>query len=402
MNPIQAVEAGAQAALEAVRALLSAQPPVAAQDGSPMTMGATAPAVEGPPAAAIASPAATPLSEPPRVSGPADGRATLTQLAAGHAPHVAAMRTAAVAAVAAAALPAQVSALANAAAARGLVGAAGTPADAAQRSTALPPENPALMSLARPTDSVAVPVMITPLQTLAAHLQRPAHLPTDRRPPSPPPRPREAARGAGTADGESARTGEPGDHTAGTLPSLAADEERGRRADLHGTEPEPSYARLERWLAEAEQHVALRELAQRRRVLLIVPANDVGRHARAARVHLLVPHPHPHRRGEAHTFNARWWPGAGHRADWTAWRLLRDADAAGGPRLQSRHLSPVPAGAVTLLLRLGPTPASLLDAGSACLDVPDVQRFGHHLGGQWSLLALCCHALPHGADSPSA
>lgn len=179
----------------------------------------------------------------------------------------------------------------------------------------------------------------------------------------------------------------------------AADDGPGEHADLHATEPEPDYAWLERWLTGAAQHAALRELAQRRRVLLIVAAPSLPRRAGAARVHLLVPR--PHQGGESHGFNARWWPGAGHRADWTAWRLHRDADAAGGLRLQSRHLSPVPAGAVSLLLRLGPTPPSLLDAGSACLDVPDLQRFGHHLGGQWSLLALCCPALPHGAGPPS-
>jgi hypothetical protein len=376
MSPIQAVEAGAQGALEAVRALLGAQPAVAAQDDPPTDLRHPSPAPGGPAAGPGPGPGATPLTEPPQASVPADGRATMAQLAAGHTPHVASTRAAATAATAA-------------------------PADAPQRSTGLPPEDATLRSLARPTDSVALPVMITPLQTLAAHLQRPAHLPTQRRPPAAPPGPREPSCGASGADDASDLADAWADHAAGTDSAVtSADEEPAEHADLHASEPDPDYDRLQRWLADAAQHAALRELAQQRRVLLIVATPDrLQRGGRAARVHLLVPR--PQQRGESQVFNARWWPGAGRRADWTAWRLHRDADAAGGLRLRSRHLWPMAAGAVTLLLRLGPTPPSLLDAGSACLDVPDVQRFGHHLGGQWSLLALCCPAVPH-ADSPSA
>jgi len=50
----------------------------------------------------------------------------------------------------------------------------------------------------------------------------------------------------------------------------------------------------------------------------------------------------------------------------------------------------MPIGACALLLRLGPTPPSLLDAGSACLDVADQHRFQQALGNQWSVLALLC------------
>jgi hypothetical protein len=124
-------------------------------------------------------------------------------------------------------------------------------------------------------------------------------------------------------------------------------------------------------------------------VLLIVPSDARSKRRSGARVHLLAPYAAAvaSSGGTAHTFAARWWPGAGTRPDWTSWRLHREAGLC---RLKARQPSPLPAGAIPLLLRLGPSPASVLDAGSACLDIADLRRFEHALGSQWSVIALLC------------
>jgi hypothetical protein len=146
---------------------------------------------------------------------------------------------------------------------------------------------------------------------------------------------------------------------------------------------DPGYPELRQRLTDAHQHAALRELDQRRRVLLVVPAARAAAGRAPARAYLMCG-----AQATAHAFAARWWPGARNAVDWSAWRLHREGD---GPRWHSRSTERE-RGAAPLLLRLAPPSHSLLEAAGACLDIGDARRFRHALGGQWSVLALLCPA----------
>jgi hypothetical protein len=146
---------------------------------------------------------------------------------------------------------------------------------------------------------------------------------------------------------------------------------------------DPGYPELRQRLTDAHQHAALRELDQRRRVLLVVPAARAAAGRAPARAYLMCG-----AQATAHAFAARWWPGARGTGDWSAWRLHREGD---GPRWHSRSTERE-RGAAPLLLRLAPPSHSLLEAAGACLDIGDARRFRHALGGQWSVLALLCPA----------
>jgi hypothetical protein len=238
----------------------------------------------------------------------------------------------------------------------------------------------------RPADAVVLPVSVTQLHSAATGLQRPPHLPT-------PGRAARQARERAPNDDDSSRarddeTSEPPSDDIALAP--APDDDGAPDADVAQHTTDPGYRELSTMLFAAGQHAALRELDLNRRVLLIVPGAAAAGTGAPARVHLMGLN--AQQRGQVQSFRAQWWPSSA--GVWSQWRLHRDGELGGAPRLCSRAQAPRPAGAVPCLLRLGPQPASLIDPGSACLDVADLQRFRLTLGGQWSVLALLCPSTP--------
>lgn len=233
----------------------------------------------------------------------------------------------------------------------------------------------------RPLDSQVLPTPTSPLHTQAAELQRATHLPN-------------LAAGVREDDTGDAWRDESmqDDEAADDAAQCEATDDDAHAADPLVFANDPDYTTLRQWLADAEQHVALRELDTYRRVILIVPGEPQPSRHTTTRMHLLSPHGADvaNAGGDAHSFAARWWPGKGVRLEWATWRLHREAGIAATGQFQSRHPPPMPTDACALLLRLGPKPPSLLDTGSACLDVADQHRFQKALGSQWSVLALLC------------
>lgn len=209
-------------------------------------------------------------------------------------------------------------------------------------------------SAPRLLDVVSTPVLLNPLHPPAGTPVRPRQVKTAR--------PRGAAQPLASPpldDGEAQAQPEP-------------------QADDH-CEPAAT-PQMEAWrqfLQRGEQTAALRELALRRAVLLVLPQAAAGGGPVPARAWLL-------RGARATVFAARWWPGAGQvaRDDWLSWRVFRDGAPMLENGLRSRH------GVSSCRIRLGPQAPRLSDAEAAGLHLVDRLRFAHGLGAQWSLLLL--------------
>jgi hypothetical protein len=225
----------------------------------------------------------------------------------------------------------------------------------------------------RAADAVVMASQVTSLHTQPAQMQRTPAVPTREEPRS--------SRARDDAWHQPDWLEEHEQHAQSPELVIAAEEAPPQSDDGMLPIDDPSYAQLHQRLVDARQHAALRELDQRRCVLLLVPGASARPGRSPARAHLLSG-----AKSTAHAFAARWWPGAQGAADWSAWRLHREGD---GPRWRSRNTE---RGAAPLLLRLAPASHSLLEAAGACLDIGDARRFRHALGGQWSVLALLCPA----------
>ena len=205
----------------------------------------------------------------------------------------------------------------------------------------------------RPLDVLAVPVLLTPLQTPAGAPARPRQAPeAQRRPPilrlDPlPPEPEPLGEPPATEPEEPAPSS---DAQAGALRAL---------------------------LQRAGQADALRELALGRRVLVVLTQAGAGHGPVAASAVLLTAE-------AAQRFGARWWPGAANVSDigWLRWRVFRDGDPLLDRGLRSRT------SATACRVRLGAQPQRLTDAASASLEIAERIRFTHALGPQWSLLMV--------------
>ena len=401
MNSIQAIDGTGSAALDVVRVLLAS---AAASDGAPPAEPA-APVDPAHPGTRVDLP---PDSVPP------SSRATLAELAAdprlgrltgaethmhGAPQGIASAPAALPAAPITHPSPAPAAAEAERAAALDARHTAATAASLAAIAAPAPADTPAATArmqphaesaaMPRPGDTVVLPVSVTPLHSAAVGLQRPAH-PSQPAPVSPRGRPRRKKDAGAHDDAPDTGDDEPAESADDACEALAlpSDDSRGAAEPVHDA-ADPGYRELSTMLFSAGQHAALRELELKRRVLLIVSAESPSSVAASVRVHLMGLNAQD--RGRVQAFRARWWSGG--VAAWSQWRLHRDGEPAGAPRLCSRSPSPRSA-ALPCLLRLGPQPPSLIDPGGACLDVADVQRFKAALGSQWSLLALLCPPLP--------
>lgn len=247
--------------------------------------------------------------------------------------------------------------------------------DAGARNTVLR-HDPATASAARPTDAVALNVLASSLHSQPAHLRRADTVPTE--PPG---------RRQGDAQREAWEQALDAKEAEDAVDAHEDADDGSPPGDLEDwlAHADPGYASLRRRLADNAQREAVRELDLRRRVMLIVPRQPMSTRRGEGRVHLLVPHARGDG-GEAHAFRIDWWPGARPPAAWTAWRLHREG-AGSETLLRSRAAGTRHA---PLLMRLGRHGPSLHDAGTACADLAEAQRFDHLLGMQWSLMGLLC------------
>ena len=389
MDAIQPIDAASKGMLELVKALLETQPPNNPAEEAGLVPGADAASMAtatAPVELARGEPAAAPLSGP---SIPATNTAS-PSLVAGVPLMASAMdaarreASATHAAAQATARPGGTTQPASSAANASPMAAswpaplaAAGPEDAGVRSANLR-HDPATASAARPTDAVALNVLATSLHAQPAHMRRADHVPTD-----PARRRQEDAQREAWQDALDANDAE---HSHGETEEAATDAVDDGLDDWLA-DSDPAYATLRQRLAGASQREAVRELELRRRVLLIVPRHPLSRRRGEGRVHLLVPAAKGSG-GEAHAFRVDWWPGASPLAAWSAWRLHREGTGA-EKLLRSR-----PAATATrhtpLLMRLGRHGHSLLDAGTACIDLAEAQRFDLLLGMQWSLMGLLC------------
>jgi len=223
--------------------------------------------------------------------------------------------------------------------------------DPAARPALLPAATGGAQETERPVEALAVPVLLTALHS---PVLMPVHSPK-----APQPAPPQHDKHDAAADDDAA----PGAETAA---AAAADDE----AD------DTEAAALRQQLQRSGQADALAELARGRCVLVVQPQAQKN----AAQALLLSA------RG-LQRFGARWWPGAAAGDGWQQWRVFRDGDPLFTRGLRSRS-----AGSGCLLL-LGTRAPRVAEIGGAVLEVADRIRFGHALGGQWSLVLLAMPVL---------
>ena len=235
----------------------------------------------------------------------------------------------------------------------------------------------------RPSDTLAVPVLLTPPFATAGHAAR------AREAPQAPAARRRAAewpqrRPGSQTDADADAAPEP-DEDGSAAPerrdaSAATDLDP---ADDSAASHDPEAGALRALLLRAGQVEALRELALGRRVLVVLPQAGGGRGAAPAAAALLTS-------GQVQRFGARWWPGTAHavRPGWLRWRVFRSGDPQLETGLRSRCAG------TACHLRLGAHGPRLTDAGTAQVELAERIRFTQALGAQWSLLVV---AAPLGA-----
>ena len=150
-----------------------------------------------------------------------------------------------------------------------------------------------------------------------------------------------------------------------------------------------AYRRLSQVLADADQVDALRELARSRRVLIASPRAAAVEGSPALVLDLLWTDARGARRVQ--TYRARGARGSDIAPAWRAWRLHRDAGADGQPRLfAGKGLDAASRAVGPLALRLTQVRAapSLRDSTAPWIDLLEMRRLLHDMGGQWSLLLV--------------
>jgi len=149
------------------------------------------------------------------------------------------------------------------------------------------------------------------------------------------------------------------------------------------------YRRLVQALQAGAPPAGLQELALARRILLVVPT---GAPALAHRVALHLMWVDPRGAGRARRYAARGAAGAGDavaQGGWRIWRLHRDLDRHGEPRLVVSTTPSGGAGPAVNVRLAGVVLPPPLGAGSAAwLDIIDTRRLLHDLGTQWSVVLL--------------
>ena len=373
-------------ALTAVSALSAASPVEAAlrafdaeEAAGGGIQGAALPlAAEAGPGAAAAAALATATAPATEITAAAS--TTLSQLVADHPAAQALQRAPAAPPAPAPAGSAAAAAVGDAAAAAALTAstAAATPVRADAASLALAP------TAVPASPAQLTPALVTPLFTLASDPARWRKLPKGDEPAR-----RRALLGSvddGASAGDADDTDDHPADAANDAPPLPEPAPQPQAAD------DADYSAWRQRLGAAMQREALRELDQRRRVLVVCPTVAADG---AAVAWLLAAHP----RGTAQRFRAHWWaagaPGsvavataADASAPWPAWRLHRE-DSGARHSLRSRPAAPgLPACRVRLDVPPNPTPTWLPDPGCAQLEPADPQRFARALGTQWSLLLL--------------
>ena len=250
-----------------------------------------------------------------------------------------------------------------------------TSAIAAEASRSLPLGTlaPEAGNTRRPSDALAVPVLLSPPFTTAGHAARAREAPEPTAA-----RHREAEWLRLPTDSEAGA--EAGSEGGSAEPDLRDDNNAAADPDPGGASTpsrDPEAAALRALLQRAEQVEALRELALGRRVLLVLPQAGGGPGAASASAAMLTS-------DQVQRFGARWWPGTANatRPGWLRWRVFRSGDPQLDSGLRSRCAS------TACHLRLGAHVPHLADAGTAQVELAERIRFAQALGAQWSLLVV--------------
>ena len=238
----------------------------------------------------------------------------------------------------------------------------------------------------RVSDAVVVPTLVNSLQGQVA--RGPEHrawqdaAPQRRQRRSRHPLAHADAEGDGEPEDE--RDAAPGDACRWPSDSLAS-------PPAAAPEASAAYRRLSSALIEAAQSDAMRELARARRVAIVSPRASAAGGSSELALHLLWADARGV--GRVQTYRAR-----GGRADtdatrhaWRAWRLHRDADADGQPRLvagKGLATASTAFGALAVRLAPGRLAPPLRDPSTSWIDLLEVRRLLHDLGGQWSVLMV--------------